>query len=80
MKSSNSIKIEAVDVKLLTDQLKDDPHINPSTLTNEDSLHKSSPIDTPSIALVNYNIQHDNISHNRREIFILSHYAHDTRG
>ena len=55
MKSSDSNKIEVVDVKLLTDQLRDNPHRNPSNYKNN-ALHKSSPIDTPSITLGNCNI------------------------
>ena len=61
VKSRENIKIDAVNVKLLTNQLRDDPHMNPSTST-KDSSHESSLTDTLSIALINYNTQHNNIS------------------
>ena len=48
MKSSNSIKIEADGVQLLTDQMGED-------------LSTSSLIDTSSIAVTNYNNQHNNM-------------------
>ena len=60
MKSSNSM-IEAISGQLLTDQLRDNPHMNLPITT--DSSQKSSLIDTLSIEFDNYNIQHNNISH-----------------
>ena len=52
MKSNNSIKIEAVGVQSTTSQLRE-----------EDASLNSSPINTSSIAIGIYNIQHNSIFH-----------------
>ena len=55
MKSNNRM-IEAVGVQLPTNQLKEDLSLN------------SSLIDTPSIAVANYNIQHNSLLHKQSPI------------
>ena len=65
MKSYDGIKIETVGVQLPTDQLKEELfRLNlHSRTTGGVSLnrHLSSPIDTSSIAITNYNIQRNSI-------------------